>query len=325
MEENNKQQVQVLGKEYKVDVPATIYPEYFAFMDEADTSQEDMVDFLLALREYTKGNFDYTSPNKYIRAELRQVRMQMKLRHDKYIAKYIQQKEAASRGGKAKKQTDVPPMGEEAQAHADTRQTQSADNESNHEASAKQALSERKANKEKEKEKDKNKNNPPTPVLAGMASGGDGFKFLGFLGEYERLTQMASSWQLPAGSIPEQRDRAAWMCSNPRMQPAVIQAIEHGSAQQLQDVCASANNAGMARELWKLCQQVDAVTAEQLASVGGCNGVEGFKQAVAHEINSKRMAEGTAVFKVIADKIRTITSGTPITSLQGFLASRGKR
>lgn len=292
------------------------------------STKEETDELLQVILRGSQGDYSYQPSSN--RAFARTVQAVMRRNSIKRERQQQQRSEAGKSSAKKRaaakaspddpevQKTDVPPMGEEAHAREIDK---SAEN---------QSIIQRASTSVNVNVNDnvngKLKNNTPTaPFTAGAASDGDGFKFLGFLWEYERLTQMASSWQMPAGSSPEQRDRAAWMCSNKRMQPAVMQAIEQGDAAKLQSVCASANNAGMSRELWRLCQQVHAVTTEQLANVRGCNGVEGFRQAVAHEINSKRQSEGTAIFKTIADKIKVITDGTQINSLQGWLASRTKK
>lgn len=181
--------------------------------------------------------------------------------------------------------------------------------------------------KEKEKENEnENEIPPPTPVLAGLASGGEGFKFLYFLGQYERLTASASSWVLPSGCDELQRDRAAWVCTDQTKQPEVMNAIQANDKEALLRATKGPTARTISRELWRLCEAVASVTAQQLANIGGCNGLEGFRQAVAHEVNTARMgSEGTAVFKTMLNKIDYIKQGNKVGSLSAFLAARGGR
>lgn len=298
---SNKQQVQVLGKQYDVDIPSYIYPEYFAFMDEPDTTPQDMADFLIALREYTRGNFDFVSQNKYIRAELRQVRMQMKIRHEKYIAKYIQQKEAASRGGQKtheKMQNTVAETVAVANATAN--------------ATANGQV-------EKEKEKENEKSTPIAPVEAGTASGGDCFKFLGLLGFYRQQVEAVKQWQMPAGCDEALIDRVAWCCTDPGLRRKIAKAQ---TADQVREACRTAPSGAWSRQQWQCCAAVESVTAHDLANVGGCNSVDQFQQAVAHEINTKRLKEGTGIFSTIIEKIEDIKQGTAVSNLSAWLAAR---
>lgn len=303
-ENSNKTKVQVLGRIYEVDIPSAIYPDYWDFLDEPDVTAQDAMDFCLAMREYTRGNFEYTSPNRSIRAELRQIKMQMKSRRDKYLNKYIQQKEAASRGGnKTKAKLQSADAEQETAPNATPNATPNAQ------------VEKRKRGKEEN-------NTPIAPDLAGAASGGDGFKFLGFLAEHGRLIEASAKWTMPAGCDDIDRERAAWICTDKRMQPQIVMAITKGDGDELKRLTNKQSSGAWSRELWKCCEAVKSITQQQ-AIAAGCGSVEQFQQIVAHEVNSKRMGdEGTAVFKRMQGKMDYIKQGNKISSLAGFLAKQ---
>lgn len=170
MAENNQGQgnslIVIAGKKLvEVEIPTTIYPSYFAFMDEPDCTEKDKADYLEALREYSKGNFDYQSPNKAIRAELRQIRIALKQKRQKYLEKYEQQIEAAKRGGQKTKEK--------------FEKLQNADNKGDKRANARaNARGKAKANAEA----NANITPPSPPVKPGalLDGGGAGFSFGGF-------------------------------------------------------------------------------------------------------------------------------------------------
>lgn len=85
------------------NVPICVYASYFKFIHEPDTTLQDIKDFVIALEQYAEGNFNFVSDNRYIRAELRQVRIELKLRHEKYIGKLQTLRNNSRKGGEANK------------------------------------------------------------------------------------------------------------------------------------------------------------------------------------------------------------------------------
>lgn len=189
----NKTEIQVIGRTYLVEIPVTVYASYFDFLNEPDVTTEDKADFLEGLAHYVRGNFDFISPNKSVRSELRQIRQTLKIKREKYLFEYKKKIESASTGGKKTAE-----------------KIQSSNYQEDNQA---RALAPAQAITKANTKTKANLNNPPKAPLSGpsgVVGGGSGSSFSLFE-RYRATVEMFKASGLE-GAFPESRDYSEELC-----------------------------------------------------------------------------------------------------------------
>lgn len=301
MAENNQDQgngfIVIAGKILvEVEIPTTIYPSYFAFMDEPDCTEKDKADYLEALREYSKGNFEFQSPNKAIRAELRQIRIALKQKRQKYLEKYEQQIEAAKRGGQKTKEK--------------FEKLQNAENKGDKRANARaDARGKAKANAEA----NANITPPSPPVKPGalLDGGGAGFSFDGF------CKAVANAEKATPDCITEDigRSQVIWRIAEyGNRYSNLIGALVYGGAKG-EDLRSKIHDINITFptktdfQAFKLARALMAIP----------NNVA---QIVENEVESHIQEKG--IYETMLAKVSYIRGGNKLTSPQAFIQSRKK-
>ena len=301
MAENNQDQgnsfIVIAGKKLvEVEIPTTIYPSYFAFMDEPDCTEKDKADYLEALREYSKGNFEFQSPNKAIRAELRQIRIVLKQKRQKYLERYEQQIEAAKRGGQKTKEK--------------FEKLQNAENKGDKRANARaNARGKAKA----DAEADANITPPTPPTKAGALFGGGGamFSFGGF------CKAVANAEKATPDCITEDigRSQVIWRIAEyGNRYSNLIGALVYDGAEgeELKSKIRYINVTFPTKtdfQALKLARALMAIPGD-------------VAQIVANEVESHIQEKG--IYETMLAKVSYIREGNKLTSPRAFIQSRKK-
>lgn len=95
-----KVKIKAIGKIFELEIPTKLYPSNLEFLEDPETTVEDKLDFIVNLIEVVKGNFDYLSSNRIVRAVFRDITRRLKNERQSYINKFVSDKERQSTGGK---------------------------------------------------------------------------------------------------------------------------------------------------------------------------------------------------------------------------------